>query len=176
MLKISSISGVVNRIGNVVDKNTLKSIYYAHVNSHLSYMAPICGFAATEALLNALQVAQNQSLRSLFRVYYYANGLSTEEIRKNIQCNTAILAYFIKNNIIKTNIQLNLINQVHAYPTRSATNIYHQSFRTNSGKHLTTRVVAIEYNKLPTNIQLNIKNCQSIQKLKKHVKFYILTT
>lgn len=179
--KISSISGVVNRLGNEVDKSTLKSIYYAHVNSHLSYMAPVWGIASTDAILNTLQVAQNQSLRSLFRVEYYANGLSTDEIRKkhnilsvrqNIQYNTAMLAYSIKNNLIKTNIQLNLINQIHTYSTRSATNIHHQSFRTNSGKHLTTRVVAIEYNKLPTNIQ----NSQSIHTFKKHVKSYILTT
>lgn len=65
--KISSISGVLNRMGNTVDRSTLTSIYYAHVNSHLSYVAPVWGFAATDTLLNSLQVAQNQSLRSLFR-------------------------------------------------------------------------------------------------------------
>lgn len=102
--KISSISGVVNLFGNAVDKNTLKSIYYAHVNSHLSYMAPVWGITSTDALLNALQVAQNQSLRSLFRDDYYANGLSTDEIRKkhnilsirqNIQYNTTLQCLLI---------------------------------------------------------------------------------
>lgn len=83
-----------------------------------------------------------------------------------------MLAYNIKNNLIKTDIQINLINQVHSYPTRNATNIHHQGFRTNLGKHLTTRVIAIEYNKLPNNIQ----NCRSIYTFKKQTKLYLLNT
>lgn len=173
--KISSISGVIGRIGNAVNKTTLISIYYAHVNSHLSYLAPVWGNAATDILLNALQVAQNQALRSLFRIDYYANGLCTEDIRKkhnilsvklNIRYNTAMLAYKIKNNLIKTNIQIDLVNQRHTYATRNATNVYQHGYRTNSGKHLTSRIIAIEYNRLPPNI----RNSQSLHKFKKNTK------
>lgn len=177
--KISSISGVINRIGNAVDSGTLKSIYYAHVNSHLAYLTPVWGNAATEVLLNALQVAQNQSLRSLFRTDYYANGLSTVEIRKkhkilsvrqNIKYNTAMLAFKIKNGLIKSDIQLNLVNQRHTYATRNATNMQQPRFRTNSGKYMTTRIIAIEYNNLPINIQ----NCNSNYSFKKNVKEFLL--
>lgn len=179
--KISSIAGVMNRLGNTVDKNTLISLYYAHVNSHISYMSPLWGNAATDTLLNSLQVVQNQALRSLFRVDYYANGLGTEEIRnkhkilsirQNIQYNTATLAFKIKNGQIKSNIQLNEINSRHSYPTRQSRNLYQCGFRTNSGKHLTSRIIAIEYNKLPTIIQ----NSQSIFTFKKNLKTQILTT
>lgn len=179
--KISSISGVLNRMGNTVDRSTLTSIYYAHVNSHLSYVAPIWGFAATDTLLNSLQVAQNQSLRSLFRSDYYANGLSTDDIRKkyailsvrqNIRYNTAMLAYKMRNSLVKTDVQINLINQRHSYSTRGASDVLQGSFRTNSGKYMTSRTVAIEFNKLP----INVRNCQSIYTFKKHAKAFILNS
>lgn len=177
--KISSMAGVINRLGNSVNKNTLLSIYYAHVNSHISYLSPIWGNAATDMLLNSLQVVQNQALRSLFRIDYYSNGLSTDEIRnkhkilsirQNIQYNTAMLAFKVKKGLIKSNIQLNLINTLHSYPTRQSRNLSQSAFRTNSGKHLTSRAVAIEYNKLP----INIKNCQTVFTFKKHIKAHIL--
>lgn len=171
----------MNRIGNSVDKTTLISMYYAYVNSHISNLIPIWGHSATESLLNALQVAQNQALRALFRADYYANGLGTRDIRgkynilsvrQNINYNTAMLAYKIKNNLLKTNILMNTVNQMHSYSTRGADSLYQRGFRTNSGKHLISRVTAIEFNKLPINIQ----NSQTLATFKKHTKAHILNT
>lgn len=116
--KISSISDVMSRFGNTVDKNTLISIYYAHINSYLTYMIPIWGNATTQTLITSLQVIQNQALRSLFRTDYFANGMSTDEIRKkhcilfirqNIKYFTALLAFKIKKGLIKNDIVLNTI-------------------------------------------------------------------
>lgn len=59
-----------------------------------------------------------------------------------------------------------IVNQRHTYATRNATNVYQHGYRTNSGKHLTSRIIAIEYNLLPTNI----RNSQSIHTFKKHTK------
>lgn len=120
--KISSIAGVFGRIGNNVDKKTLISIYYAYVNSHLTYMSPIWGNSTTQILINTLQVIQNQALRAIFRTDYYANGISTDKIRQkykilsvhqNIKYNTTMLAFKIKKGMIKSDVQLNLVNTVH---------------------------------------------------------------
>lgn len=104
----------------------------SQINSHLSYLAPVWENSATDILLNSLQVVQNQALRTLFRIDYYANGLSTDEIgkkpkilsvRQNIRYNTAMLAYKVKRGQIKTNIEINTINNIHICPTRNALNL-----------------------------------------------------
>lgn len=165
--KISSIPGVMNRFGNSVDKSTLNSIYYAHVNSHISYLLPIWGNSTTQNLLNSLQVSQNQAIRSLFRRDYFAHGLSTQQIREkynilsiqqNVRYGMALLAFRIKRGLIKNDIQLNTNEQRHSHSTRTAGNIYQQTYRTNSGKHLTSRIIAVEYNNLPPHL----KNSRSI--------------
>lgn len=170
----------MNRFGNSVDKTTLISVYYAHVNSHLTYMMPIWGYSASQHLIKSLQVAQNQSLRSLFRSDYYSNGLSTEQIREkykilsvsqNLTYNTALLGFKIKRGLIKNDVQINTQNQFHSYSTRSAGNLYQQTYRTNAGKYLTSRIIAIELNKLPPNI----KESSSIHAFKKNVKSLLLT-
>lgn len=179
--KISSVAGVFNRIGNNVDKTTLIFIYYAHVNSHLSYMSPIWGNSATQLLTNALHVIQNQAIRAIFRNDYYAIGLSTDEIRKkyniltvaqSVKFNTAMLAFKIKKGIIKSNIELNIVGNVRPYATRNVRDMYQQSYRTNAGKSITSRLVAIEFNKLPNNIKI----IQSLHTFKKLVKTFIINS
>lgn len=178
--KISSIAGIMKRFGKNVDGKTLISMYHAYVNSHISYMSPVWGNSATQIHINNVQVAQNQALRSIFRKDYYVEGLSTEEIRvkynllsvrQNVQYNTALLAFKIKRGLIKTDIQINTINNVHSHNTRSTGNIYQASFRTNSGKTLTARLIAIEFNNLPNEI----KNSQSIFAFRKRLKIFLLT-
>lgn len=69
--KMSRISGVMSRLGNSVNDQFLTSIYYAHIQSHISYMSPIWGHSASEQLINTLQVTQNNAIRSIFGSEYY---------------------------------------------------------------------------------------------------------
>lgn len=80
--KISRIAGVMSRLGNNVNKQFLISIYFAHIHSHISYMAPIWGHSATEYQISSLQVAHNNAIRAIFRQSYYADRLSCTQIRK----------------------------------------------------------------------------------------------
>lgn len=81
-----------------------------------------------------------------------------------------MLAFKIKKGLIKSDIQINLVNQQHSYSTRNASNIYQQSFRTNAGKHLNSRVIAIEFNNLPNDV----KNSETVFSFKKQVKSLLL--
>lgn len=177
--KMSRIAGVMSRLGNSVNKKFLNSIYYAHIHSHLSYLSPIWGHSATDNQINALQVSQNNAIRSIFRDQYYAHRLSTSEIRNAhgffnvrqiIKYDTATLAYKIERRLIKTDLIMNFIADRHNYNTRSARNIYQNSFRSNAGKYSTSRMIAVEYNSLPTSI----KNNASLNLFKKMLKTYIL--
>lgn len=177
--KMSRISGVVNRLGNNVNRKFLISIYYAHIQSHLSYMSPIWGHAATNYQINALQISQNQAIRSIFREQYYAQKMSTADIRKShrifsvqqiIKYDTATLAYKTKKKLIKTDITLNPVSDRHNYNTRSSGNIYEDSFRTNAGKYSIGRMIAVEFNNLPTSI----KDCNSHYTFKKKLKTFTL--
>lgn len=178
--KINRISGVIHRIGNTVDTSTLKSIYYAHVHSHLAYMSPIWGQSATEYLLNTIQVIQNNAIRSIFRKEYYAFGLSTNQIRTKFNIlnvrqiskyETAILAYKINKKIIKTNIETIQMSSRHNYNTRNSNQLYQQSFRTKTGKYLISRLIAVEFNMLPTDLQ----SLPSLNQFKNKLKKYILS-
>lgn len=169
--KISKLSGVMNRLGNSVNNRFLTAIYYAHIHRHISYMSPIWGHSATEQQIATLQVAQNNAIRSVFRPEYYAQGLSTCEIRQThnifsvrqlIKYDTAVLAFKIDRKLIKTNIVINLRADIHRYVTRNAHNMQQRSFRTNIGRFSTSRVIAVEFNQ----IQNSIKKSSSLNNFK----------
>lgn len=178
--KINRISGVIHRIGNTVDTTTLTSIYYAHVHSHLSYMSPIWGQSATENLLNTIQVVQNNAIRSIFRREYYASGLSTNQIKTKFNIlnvrqiskyETAILAYKIDKKLIKTNIETIQMSSRHNYNTRNSNQLYQQNFRTKAGKYLISRLIAVEFNMLPTDL----RSLPSLKQFKSKLKKFFLS-
>lgn len=177
--KLSRISGVMNRLGNNVNKQFLTSLYHAHIQSHIIYMAPIWGHSATEHQIMSLQVAQNNAIRSIYRSEYYARGLSTCQIRRAnnilsvrqlIKYDTVVLAFKIEKKLIKTNISINHRADMHSYNTRNANNMHQRSFRTNIGRFSISRVIATEYNQLPNSI----KNCETLNNFKKKIKNNIL--
>lgn len=177
--KMSRIAGVMGRLGNNVHNQFLTSIYYAHIQSHISYMSPIWGHSLTEQQTASLQVAQNNAIRSIFRKEYYGHGLSTIQIRRThniftvrqvIKYNTAVLAFKIDKKIIKTDLVINLRADMSRYITRNAHSMHQRSFRTNIGRFCTSRVVAVEYNQIPNSI----KNSETLNNFKKRIKTSIL--
>lgn len=114
-------------------------------------------------------------MRAIFRHDYYADSLETDQIRikygilsvgEIVAYDTAILAYRIKNNLIKNDVELNYNSERHNYHTRNSSNIYQNSYRTNAGKFLISRQVAVSFNFL-TN---EMKNIRSITTFKKELK------
>lgn len=125
-----------------------------------------------------LQTSQNRAIRSIFREQYYAHGLSTEQIRnvygilsvrRIIKFNTATHAYKTENNLIKTDIAIHHTGDRHNYSTRKADNIYQSSFRSNTGKFSTSRMIAVEYNSLPNHIKSSVSLNIFKKKLKTHL-------
>lgn len=177
--KMSRIAGVMSRIGNNVNKQFLISIYYSHIHSHISYMSSIWGHSSTEYLIDSIQVAQNNAIRSIFRNEYYAHALTTNEIRKKynilsvrqvIKFNTSCLAYKITHRLMKSDIVITTVADRHNYATRNAHSLNQHPYRSNAGKFCTNRVIAVEYNSIP----IDITNCPSFNIFKKQIKKYIL--
>lgn len=176
--KVSRMTGVLHRLGNSVYKSTLISIYYSHVYSHLIFMAPIWGNSTNENNLSTLQVIQNNALRTIFRTDYYANGLSTNEIKKKycllnikqiVKYETAMLAYKVRCDLFKSDIKLKKRSQQISYNLRNPDNLFQQSFKNNSGKNIISRLVAIELNTLPNEIKTINSLFTFKKKLKKHI-------
>lgn len=173
--KVKRIAGVIHRIGNSVEMSTLKSIYYAHIHSHLIFMSPIWGHSAPETLLNTIQTVQNSAIRSIFRREYYAMCVSTNQIRKNfkilnvrqlIKYETAMLAFKIMNKMIKTNVQTIQISNRHNYTTRQSNQLHQNNFRTNAGKNQIARLIAVEWNMLPNTLRRRTSLYQYKRELK----------
>lgn len=143
-------------------------------------MSPIWGASATTNLIDSLQVAQNRALRSIFGNDYYALNLNTNQIRAKhnilnvkqiVKYDTNLLAYKVKHKMIKNEIFTQYNADRHHYGTRRAHDFYQQSFRSNAGRFSVSRQIAISHNSLPHYI----KNAQSFNLFKKHLKIHILS-
>lgn len=66
--KVGRMAGVMSRLNNNVNEQFLTSIYYSHVHSHISYLPTIWGHSATDYQISSLQMAQNNAIRSIFRI------------------------------------------------------------------------------------------------------------
>lgn len=143
-------------------------------------MSPIWGQSATRFQLDAIQVAQNNAIRSIFRNDYYAMGLTTDQIRANqktlnvkqiTKYETAILAFKIQKKLIKNNIDVVTMSSRHNYHTRirNTNQIHQQPYRTNAGKHLIARLIAVEFNMLPNELQSQLSLNNFKRKLKLHI-------
>lgn len=142
-------------------------------------MSSIWGHSSTEYLIDSIQVAQNNAIRSIFRNEYYAHALTTNEIRKKynilsvrqvIKFNTSCLAYKITHRLMKSDIVITTVADRHNYATRNAHSLNQHPYRSNAGKFCTNRVIAVEYNSIP----IDITNCPSFNIFKKQIKKYIL--
>lgn len=178
--RVSSLCGVLSRLGNRVNVATLKSIYYSKINSLISYLSPIWGPSATQYEINKLQVMQNNAIRRVFSLEYYSNGLSTTQIykkynilniEKTIKYNSTILAFKINKQLIKLNTTINRNNDIHSYGTRNNHAIQLSQFRTHTGRDSVLRVAYQNYNQLALNL-----NNRNLNQFKKEIKHIIMTT
>jgi hypothetical protein len=81
VLKCKPILAMLRKSCYLLPADTKLSVYYAHVHSHLIYMASIWG-ATTQSRLDDLQILQNKAIRFVFWHDYHHLNLSTNQIFK----------------------------------------------------------------------------------------------
>lgn len=172
--KSSPMVGMLWRISRIAPRPILYKIYYAFINSNISYMLPIWGQSPRYQTQKVLGM-QKRALRSLnslkfldsVKTYFTVQILPIEYYA---QYETILLIYKMKNGLIKHNVTLIQNDQVHNYNTRINQNIHIDVIRTNIGK------LSINCNgfKLFNQLPLEIKNCHTLSGFKSLLKTYIL--
>lgn len=177
--KISSLGGVIRRIGRKVATNTLTSIYYSCVHSHLTYLSPIWGPTLTDGEAKALQILQNKIIRKIYQYDYEMLNISTNgiyskyqipKLRQIIELNQCLLIYKIHKKTIKLDYQLERSNHNHDYHTRNRRTISLGDARTRLGMNSAIRAASQTFNKY----RLWNHDDAHIHKFKKIIKCKIL--
>lgn len=172
--KIGCLIGALRQARHFLPKCSQIKIYFAHIYSHLNYLSPIWGNAPLYKI-KELCILQNKAMKIILKKprlttsssLYNAQFLSLNNL---LIYNQTLLIHKMKNNIIRHNISLSLIHEIHQYSTRNRNNIYLGMVRTNSGRKSTMYQAIKQYNVLPNEL----KDDTNIISFKKRLKNYIV--
>ena len=158
------------RLKGILNTKIKRNLYFAWVESILRYGIEIYG-QATESQLDRVQKTQNKIIKILFKE---KDNASTEEIftKNNIlkirQLRNSVIIY---NNYFSPNFKQ--VSQHKSERFRPSTYKYNVPFAPNEyGKRIRNVVIPNLFNKLPNKMF----NINSISRLKKELKLYLLDT
>lgn len=172
--RISPMAGMLWRLSRIVPRSIMYKIYYAYINSNISYMLPIWGQAPRYQMKTVLGI-QKRSLRALNCLKYLDSvktffSVNILPIEYYAQYETILLVYKMKNGFIKHSLTLTQNIDVHNYNTRTNRSLYIKRVRTNIGKLSLYCNGFKMFNDLPDNI----KSSLTLSSFKKQLKAYIL--
>lgn len=179
--KIAPLAGILYKLCRNTPEHLLKSIYFAHIHSKLSYLSPVWGSASPQYAIQELQIIQNKAIRNIFYKDYYIDKLHTNEILKKykilnvsqiMQFDTTVFFYKIANKLIKTDFNTTRNSDLHDYPTRSRTNIHTTRYNTNFGMFNVYYRGARLYNQLT----IALRETPSLNMFKKSLRNHVLDT
>ena len=150
------------------------SIYNAYIYPHLAYMAPIWG-NASERFLNKIKVLQNSCIKIIRKLPPLTPTINLYDIKtlslKNlIHYETVLLIYKIKHELLKSNVFLQNVNNIHNYNTRQRDNFYINRCRTVLAENNVFYVGLRKFNVLP----INLKQANSVSQFKRLLKIYLI--
>lgn len=157
-----------------------KSIFYAHVQSQISYLNVIWQNSAENAL-SKISLTLNKFMRVIFWEEYTnpnvrtANLYSRNSMMNLKQINfyeAIVFIYKLKHNLIRHNIALEHNSDVHSHNTRSASAIRPSIPRTNYLRLGCMYSSIVNFNNLPDYLKI----ITPLSRFKKHVKQFILST
>jgi hypothetical protein len=168
--KIIPMTFAIKRIRPLISQHTAKLLYFAHIQSHLLYMNPLWNCASNN-LIDVLAVAQRKCLRFVFNKYSFSPSreLFTEQIlplKVMNRYSLILLAFKITHNLIRNNVELRLISEIHNYRTRQQNHYYVQNYQTSFGlANFFTRGL-IAYNELDNQL----KRIRTVARFKSELK------
>lgn len=175
--KIKPILAMLRRTAYLLPQETKLSVYYAHIHSHLTYMASVWG-ASANSRLEILQRLQNKALRYIFWHDYRYGGLSTEDLYRkfNILKVTDIVRYEqimniyrIKNQLIRVNFTLPSNLERHEHNTRRRSLLQIPRSRTNYSRNSLFHEGVNQFNRLPAQL----RHCGNLLQFKRLLKQHL---
>ena len=171
--KLYNVIGVINRIKEKVDSDTLITIYNTLMLPHLSYCCEIWGNTYCSRLKDIV-VLQKRAIRLVNKVDYKAH---TSPIFKKyrvlkfndlIDFNTCIIMYKASNNMLPVNVQgqFKKNKEVHSYGTRNQEKLHVKPVKSTL-KHKSVNNKGV---KLWNNLDEHIRSAVSINLFKKRLK------
>lgn len=174
--KIAPFVGIMYKVGYLLTVKLRKQLYYAHIYSHLHYLASVWGTAANY-ILNSLRTLQNRAIKNVFRLplRYPTKNLYNMSRFLNI---TQIYSYkimlyihHILNNNKKSIIKFINVQDIHNHHTRRRNDIYLPQVKTSLGlRSIYHRGVKL-FNSLPVCIRNTGRQHVFKRELKKFVLY-----
>lgn len=160
----------LKRIRKYLTEKTALSMYYAYVDSKISYMSALWS-TAPKYLLDSIDILQRKALRIVYRK---EPRCSKKEIYNEQiipaslagEVHTIILLFKMINNLAVNNHELTKLNQIHAHVTRNASNFYIPLTNTQFGSNN----FYIRALKLFNNLPNEIKKIRSLAMFKHRLK------
>jgi hypothetical protein len=155
--KITPMIYAIRRIRHFVNQKTLHSLYFAHIYTHLTFMNPIWSIANQE-YLNRLFVLQKKCLKFMMNKPTLTPSVSlfSEKILPLpavSELHLLVTAFKIKNNMIKNNVAITYVSEVHQYDTRRRGDFYVYGYESRYGAADFYRRGLIKFNELPSNFK-----------------------
>lgn len=171
--KITPMIFAIRRIRHSISEKTAYQLYFAHIHSHLIFMNPLWSIASQDTL-SQLFVLQKKVLR--FIQYKDRLSPSAELFSEKIlplpvmnDYNLLILAFKIKNNLIRNNVTTRYVNEIHSYGTRQVGNFHVIKFDTKYGYADFYRRGLMKFNEL----HQDIKRFHSLKLFKTRLREYL---
>lgn len=174
--KISPYIFALRKLRHFISEKTAWKIYFAYIYPHLVYMNSIWGSAA-EIHLQCIRTLQNKSIKIIKRLpilfptnqLYNSHTLPLSLLNKYEIC---LFIYKIANNLIKTNLELTLVSNIHDRITRSVANnnLYPVRCRTTLAQNGIMSRGILLYNMLP----MDIRNTVNIIIFKQKLRSYLI--
>ena len=170
-MKMSSGRYAINSTKNYLPSFIKLRIYHSFVSSHLQYCIKVWGPMLTNGMVNKLQTAQNNCIRSICNLKYNESvtgkhlSLKLLNIRNLIQLNVAKFMYKYEHDLLPISLRGILSgNPVHDYDTRQKdSEYYYKNCIFSQGKKV--------WENIPTNIRL----CPSISSFTRNLKYHLLS-
>jgi hypothetical protein len=171
--KITPMIYAIKRIRHFVSEKTLFMIYFSHIYSHLIFMNPIWNIANQENT-NRLYILQKKVIKLIKKkpVLTPSHSLFTPRLLPVPSINEyhlLINAFKIKHNLIKNNVAIRYVNEVHNYNTRRRGDFYVYNFTSRYGYADFYRRGLIKYNELPHEL----KTLHTIKIFKNRISEYL---
>jgi len=136
--KIIPFAYAVKRIRSYLNLNTAIMLYYAFIQSRLMYMNVIWSAALAYAM-NMIEIAQRKSLRILLNKEWFCSKKELYSIKilpVSTLSNVSLCMHVFKvsSNMIKNNVEIRQINEMHRYPTRTRENFVVPIYQTQLAK------------------------------------------
>ena len=155
--KIIPILGAIRRCSHMLNKNTRYLLYNSLIEPHMTYLLPCYG-NTSEYLINKLQRLQNKSIKTIFCLNYYTASVALYQeypflkLKQLKMFEQAKLIFKIKNELLKTNVELKQNKDYHNFNLRTRDKLRNTYLRTKKSQDSPIFRSVQAYNLLPETL------------------------